>query len=64
MYEIENLIERIKNDLFQYANNEFDIKRISVIATEQLEKRERLKSEIEENEKQVLTILKQKYEKI
>lgn len=62
MYEVENLIETLQNDLFQYANIEFEIKRINRIATEQNENKEQLKTRIANSEQQILTILKKKYE--
>ena len=62
MYEVENLIETLQNDLLKYANIEFEIKRITRIANEQNETKEELKQRIENNELQILTILKKKYE--
>jgi len=62
MYEVENLIEALQNDLFQYANIEFEIKRVTRIANEQNETKELLKQRIANNELQILTILKKKYE--
>jgi hypothetical protein len=62
MHEVENLIEALQNDLFQYANIEFEIKRVTRIANEQNETKELLKQRIANNELQILTILKKKYE--
>lgn len=63
MYEVENLIETLQRDLFQYANIEFEIKRLNRLASEQTESLEILKNRIKTNEMQILTILKKKYEK-
>lgn len=62
MYEVENLIETLQRDLFEYANVHADIKRLNRLASEQAESLETLKQRIKTNEIQILTILKNKYE--
>lgn len=62
MYEVENLIETLQRDLFEYANVNADIKRLNRLASEQAESLETLKQRIKTNEIQILTILKNKYE--
>ena len=62
MYEAENLIEALQSDLLQYANMEFETKRLKRLASEQAASLEILKQRIKTNEMQILTILKKKYE--
>ena len=62
MYEAENLIGTLQSDLFQYANIDFEIKRLKRLASEQAASLEILKQRIKTNEMQILTILKKKYE--
>ena len=62
MYEVENLIETLQRDLFEYANVNADIKRLNRLASEQAESLEIINQRIKTNEMQILTILKKKYE--